>query len=273
MKNLLKIFCIIANFFALIKGSHFRGGWITFTPISSTATDVTMEFSAFWSWNRGTYYCDQNTIASKTLIGPTDGITCKTGCRVTGESIGNVQFFCTSFSASESWSYGERKFIYTIPKVSLYKASFTGCCWISLYNGMAPAWEIPVSINSLVRTDTGKINSSPITKMFPVIRIRSGLQQKITIPISDKDNDIIKCRWSSLSNGECGGVCSYPAVASLNSEKCELSFDATKATVGWYALSISIEDFAKKSDTIPLSTVVVQFMVYVVNVASNCKTP
>ena len=265
-------FFIIVLSLSYVKPSHFRGGWITWEAISETATHVTMEFVAHWSWNRGAYFCDQSTINAKTLIGPSDSIRCSIGCGVAGESIGNVQFYCTAFSVSETWSYGERVFQYTIPKVTNYRAAFSVCCWISLATGGAPAWEVALNINSLTRSDTGKANSSPITSMFPVVKIRKGFSQKITIPVTDPDNDDIRCRWSDASRNECGGVCAIPAPAILASN-CELSFDSSKGAAGWYALSISIEDLKTPTDTFAMSVVVMQFMVYVVSVSSSCMTP
>ena len=268
-----KIF--IAYLLTLLAGteaSHFRGGWITWKAISETATTVTLEFKAYWSWNRQTYFCDLNTINSQSLIGPPSPISCKLGCSVSGESIGNTQFYCTAYSASESWTYGERTFTYTIKKVASYIASFASCCWISLYNGAAPSWEISININALTRADTGKVNSSPVTTIFPVFRVRLGMSSTITIPVSDADNDVVRCRWSDSTKGECGGICGIPPGATLDQNKCEIFFNAATSTPGWYALSLSIEDFASSSSTTALSTVVIQFMVLVGSSASSCTT-
>ena len=261
----------------LLKGfeaSHFRGGWITWKELSSTATHVTVEFKAYWSWNRQTgYFCDQNTINNKNLIGPNDRIICRSGCAVSGESIGSTQFYCTAFSASEVWSFGERTFTYTIPKVASYRASYASCCWIRLYNGAAPSWEIAIQINSLTRADTGRANGSPVTTMFPVFRVRLGFSALISIPVSDPDDDIVRCRWSDSTRGECGGIFGIPPGATLDGNKCEITFNAATSTPGWYGISISIEDFLTQSSTTALSTVVVQFMVLVGSSSSTCTIP
>jgi len=42
-------------FFGLIytiNASHFRGGTITWKPISDNGATVTVEFQAYWSWRR-----------------------------------------------------------------------------------------------------------------------------------------------------------------------------------------------------------------------------
>jgi hypothetical protein len=264
-----KLALVFLSFLGCANASHFRGGWITWKPISQTSTTVTMEFVSHWSWNRGSYFCDQSTINSNTLIGPSSSIACRQGCTIAGESIGNTQFYCTAFSASENWSYGEKKFTFTIPQVALYQASFTGCCWISLYDGTAPSWEIGISLNSIVRTDTKNINSSPITSMFPVVRIPINRSKNITIPVSDPDKDVIKCRWSAAVPGECTGICTPPAGVTIDATSCVVLFPATP-TSGWYSLSVSIEDFSRKNPTTALSIVVVQFMINVVGVTSSC---
>ncbi len=69
--------------------------------------------------------------------------------------------------------------------------------------------------------------------MATITCIRKGFKYKLTIPTADADNDIVKCRWSNATKGECGGVCQTVPPATLDSDKCEISFDGDNATI-WF---------------------------------------
>jgi hypothetical protein len=51
---------------------------------------------------------------------------------------------------------------------------------------------------------------------------------------------------------------------------CRLSFDPRKMKIGWYAVAIQIEDFINQTDTTPLSSVPIQFLINVLEVNKNC---
>jgi len=88
-----------------------------------------------------------------------------------------------------------------------------------------------------------------------------------------RSGDFVRCRFSESLKGECGGVCFTGAVpASINSYSCGLTFDANKASVGYYALSVTLEDFMKNSSTSPMSSVPIQLLIQVVTVSSSCVT-
>ncbi|CAF3692958.1 unnamed protein product [Rotaria sp. Silwood1] len=76
------------------------------------------------------------------------------------------------------------------------------------------SWSLATYINLAVRSDNGQINSSSITSMSPLITLPVNTQQILRIPMTDIDNDIIKCRWAnstsivaSITIDECGGIC------------------------------------------------------------------
>ena len=55
-------------------------------------------------------------------------------------------------------------------------------------------------------------------------------------------------------------------------ETCELSYNATGVS-GWYVVALQIEDFASRQDTNPLSSVPLQFLVYIYSSSAfNCDS-
>ncbi len=71
-------------------------------------------------------------------------------------------------------------------------------------------------------------------------------------------DDLVKCRWSQAEHNECASICqSLKNIAELNSEECNLKFNAVNATLGWYGVAIQIEDFNKLNNSMPMSSVYV----------------
>ena len=114
--------------------------------------------------------------------------------------------------------------------------------------------------------------------------------------VEDDDGDFIRCRWAESSLGECGGVCqTFPA--NLNETavrhncticvarsyiiltilyhfkliQCALQYQAT-GLIGRYAVAIQIEDFASPTDTLPMSSVPLQFLVLVYSSSESCTS-
>jgi hypothetical protein len=108
--------------------------------------------------------------------------------------------------------------------------------------------------------------------MPPTSCIRKGFSYKLTIPWADANNDNVRCRWADGAKYECAEVCNSVPPAVLDSNKCELQFDGAIASVGWYAAAIVLEDFKSSTDTVPMSTVDLQFLLEVVSVTSSCTT-
>ena len=63
--------------------------------------------------------------------------------------------------------------------VSMYR--FTGAAWVGLLQGSG-SWELRVKGNLAPRADNGRINSSPITAVPPLVRLRNGIMHTIIIP-------------------------------------------------------------------------------------------
>ena len=55
--------------------------------------------------------------------------------------------------------------------------------------------------------------------------------------------------------------------------KCELLYNSRGQRTGYYAVAIQIEDFASSTDTAPLSSIPLQFLVKVISVGSCGQEP
>ena len=54
---------------------------------------------------------------------------------------------------------------------------------------------------------------------------------------------------------------------------CELQYNSGGQRTGYYAVAIQIEDFASSTDTVPLSSIPLQFLVKVISVGSCGQEP
>ena len=121
------------------------------------------------------------------------------------------------------------------------------------------------------RSDTGRINSTPRTISTPLLRLQANCNHKIRIPVTDPDNDIVRCRWA-VGSTECGGICGGFPGAELDPDSCSITYTANQG-VGYLATAIIIEDFLPGS-TVPMSSVGLQFLVLVFSsVQPCCDTP
>ena len=139
------------------------------------------------------------------------------------------------------------------------------------------AWDIFTSIDLTVRGDTGKINSSPQARFFPVIQIQQGCNSMIAIAPYDPDGDVVRCRWGNKTTKECSGICDGFPNAVLDEQTCSLSYESVGRDTGFKAVAIMMEDFAR-TDTefrTPLSTVALNFLVnvYSSNLACSAGVP
>ena len=220
-----------------------------------------------------TTFCDEEMIKNKIYFAPNFNIFCDQGCSQSNELIGNTSIVCTSYSVTDNWSLGQNLFNYTLPKNKTIEISFKGNFWIELVslktNRHNAYWELRAKYNTSLRSDTYRMNSSPITLIPPVIKIQRGKIHDIKIPTADLDDDLVKCRWSKFN--ECASVCSYIKNANLYSN-CNLKFNAIDTPLGWYAIAIQIEDFKSFNDSNPLSSVPIQFLILIVeNSPSICS--
>lgn len=113
--------------------------------------------------------------------------------------------------------------------------------------------------------------------MSPVVRVRLGSDGTIAVPVSDDDDNIVRCRWANLSLDECAGVSNgFPEAvldgfleAVLDEQACTIPY-TVNGTAGYYAVALHIEDFLFPTDTVPLSSVPLEFLILVSQPMSNC---
>lgn len=266
-----KIYPCLLYFFTLFEFaqrfhcSHFRGGTINWKPVNSSAdpfnnnVDIFVTTRFYWRLDyEYDAYCDQSTIANNGLIGNFDYIECISGC--SSNTLLFTQVICTDFSSYENWKGGERTQQLNLPYDSRIVASYSSGDWITLLNG-GGSWQVNFLLDLNKRNDTGKINSSPITTMSPIVRLNQACNSSIRIPVEDADKDLIKCRWAI--SGECGGVCGALPDSYLDSDNCVLFFKPPQT--GFYGVTIQIEDFPKSTisnnNSFPLSSVPLQFLI------------
>ena len=220
------------------------------------------------SFNEGTF-CDQSVIDSGKLMGESGNLVCQNGCSSQSTMITDVLFMCTGFSPStstgEDWSFGERRSNYTFDEGSDVTMVFTGAAWIDPFDS---DWSILTSFSMARRNDTGRINSTPRAITSPVLRLQANCNHTIRIPVTDPDNDIVRCRWA-VGDDECGGICGGFPGADLDPESCSITYTANQG-VGYRAAAIVIEDFLPGS-TVPMSSVGLQFLVLVLNSTRSCS--
>ncbi|KAL9988075.1 hypothetical protein ACROYT_G002475 [Oculina patagonica] len=189
-------------------------------------------------------------------------------------AIADTGFRCTEFSVNEDYTQGENTFNYTLPDEGPWLVSYGGCCWIPLTNGGNGTWSLSTTVNLTRRQDNGKINSSPISAIFSIVRHRQGCSKTISIPAEDSDSDKVRCRWSAGGYRECGGVCHVFNSSTLDKEKCTLRLHSN-ASLGWHAVAITLEDFpAITTDfqmATPFSHVSLQFLVHVAPSSGPCN--
>jgi hypothetical protein len=152
-------------------------------------------------------FCNSALISSGSLFGIVADIVCISNCFTASEVVGTTAMQCSAFSSVDDWSYGSYTWQHTFPLSNDIEFSYSGSAWASLVvGGSSATWDIKLKINTLNRTDTGKVNSSPQTIMAPMVIVRQGFDYALRIPYTDSDStDTVRCRWSLAANGECAG--------------------------------------------------------------------
>ncbi|CAF1403097.1 unnamed protein product [Rotaria sordida] len=259
-----------------IEASHYRGGTFTWKPVSPQIPNqnpVSISFTQRHAWRRGYYYCNQTTIDSGGTVGAGD-ICCL------GTQCGSLSCFpstavpCTDFSVSQDTSAGQGSLILNLSPNIKIALTFTGGDWITLQNG-GGRWAVTTQISTYMRAD-GHYNTAPISAMVPVKLLRQGFSYTWLIPTADTDGDTVKCRWASATAtvptnvvaDECAGICNTFPGATLNSSSCMMTY--TASTVGFWAVSLMMEDYEFTWQTSPLSSTPLQFIVEVYILNSPC---
>ncbi|CAF4082174.1 unnamed protein product [Didymodactylos carnosus] len=252
-----------------ISGSHFNGGTITWHPtdFNDTSNPINITITQTYSWTYGKVNCTNAMITNHSYINygtyttiPTDTLTCISPCN-TGSS-GNARGYssthiipqCTDTNPIMGTTIGQRtdtKLLYLNDNFTVAYQSASPYAWLPLAGaGSASAlWSIATNIDLYLRPD-GYYNSAPLATMMSPLNIPKNVQQIINIPVSDANDDDLRCRWANSST-ECGDACPTASMIPAN----------------------TVEDFISTTSTAAMSTVPVQFLVHVVDPTSCAVSP
>jgi len=104
------------------------------------------------------------------------------------------------------------------------------------------------------------------------MRLRHNFTYAIKINVADNDFDRYTCIWSN-STQECSSVCrsafNLPASTYLNETSSVLRF--TPATVGFYAMALTVLDFENDTSTTSLSRIPIQFIFNVFHIKKTSE--
>ncbi|KAJ8308076.1 hypothetical protein KUTeg_012950 [Tegillarca granosa] len=240
---------------------------------------VEFRFKLGWTYGNGAG-CTEALIGMyvTTGVSASERWICTKGCP-TIITLSNTSYICTGASRSENWEQGEYTFKHQFTGKGPFTIGFSGGNWMNLDYGSATSWNVETVVDLRTRNDTKKINSSPISGSRPMYRgntphcsrLQYGCNNTLTLPMTDADGDIVKCRWSSGT--ECASVCNGLPNAVLDTDTCTLIFHSTSANQytsnGWYAVALTVEDYPRSAisiggatvlQTTPLSSVPIQVM-------------
>ncbi|XP_076071887.1 uncharacterized protein LOC143043490 isoform X1 [Mytilus galloprovincialis] len=270
--NVFLVFCFVV---LEIQSSHFRGGIITWKQSGTKEIEISYRLAFRRDYSRS-HMCNDSNIINGDILNGEGVLACYHGC--SGSIVNPMSYYCTDYSVDENWSAGQRSIYYTVPTSdNIFQLGYSSCCWIStLVVGRDSSWILLVTANLSIRNDTGKINTSPISAMQPIVRFKYGCSYSLTIPVQDDDGDIVKCRWANSMNNmnysqsnECYSVCEAFPGAILNETSCVLSYTASGST-GWHAVALQIEDYSVSDTATPLSSVPLQFLVDISSTTGSC---
>ncbi|CAF3123133.1 unnamed protein product [Rotaria socialis] len=259
--------CFISIFAISIQANHFRGGTITWKPINNNVSanaTVSVMITQTYIWTWPLINCTDAMIAAQSppidltgKSGDGDLLMCYDNCSTSGGYVGHevpITGYCTDFSAALD--------------VTNSLLVGIGSYW-HLVALRSIGWSLSSLIDLNIRPDNGLINTAPVATCISYISIPVNVQQTIQIPVLDADNDIVRCRFAS-GTSECANACpptSLPTGTTLSSS-CMLTI--TGPTAGnYYLVAAQAEDFITNASTNPMSSVPIQFLVYVY-AATNC---
>jgi hypothetical protein len=193
-----------------IEASHFFGGTMSAVVVADFNKYVEVQFTIHFAYKRvGTSlkawrtWCNDTTIHEQHLIGVSDSIYCEDGCLSQWETVGTTEIYCQGYSEEENWTYGVNTFVYLAKKTDNYQVFYYSCCWGPLGAfGVGSTgfgnWELRLIQNLLNRTDTGKINTTPISLTAPFVTLPQDIVYTMKIPYVDVDGDVVRCELCLL---------------------------------------------------------------------------
>ena len=225
-----------------------------------------ISYQISWRSSASGHRCYSSDVANSSLFNGEGSITCQYGC--SGAIISPISYVCTYYSSVDDWTFGEHHTTYNFNNTwdDIITVGTASSAWISAVGG---SWNISTTFSLTKRNDTGRINSSPRVLPTLPLRLQSGCTYTIPLPVSDPDNDTVRCRWAVGS--ECSGICNKFTGAVLDTNTCTITYTARYGT-GTYAVAIMIEDYAPGSPHRPLSSVALQFLVLVYYSSQSCPS-
>ncbi|KAL4237630.1 hypothetical protein ACF0H5_002344 [Mactra antiquata] len=238
------------------------------------------------AYKYGANGCHSNNTGSFVSNLSNDKWNCTSGCGGI-VTLDNNGYYCIASSPSENWEQGEKRFTIDMSTYSdQITISYQSGHWLNLGYGPGGQWYVETKVDLRNRSDTSSPNNSPVTSSLPVYSIPQGCRSSLTIPVHDVDDDVTKCRWATVE--ECGEACNTTTSglpgATLNPISCTLTIDATVTNgygIGsYYLVAMTIEDFPTSTITLdgvvvqpttPLSSVPLQFLLFIDNTASSCN--
>jgi hypothetical protein len=233
----------------IVHGTYFEGGTISYKVVGNNGSGLIVRITQSYTYTYPTIYCNNTYIANQwalSLTGYSDAnatLACIANCSTDGGySPVPVTSKCTDYSAAMSITVGQRTDYVILTNGSYFTAAYASSVWrnLSLPSGVSTNnWSISTVIDLRVRTD-GTWNTPPIATMISPVYIPVGVQQQISIPTIDADNDNVRCRFASGSN-ECGTVCppaSLPAGTSISTD-CNLTITGANAD-DWYYVALQV---------------------------------
>ncbi|XP_038071724.1 uncharacterized protein LOC119740469 [Patiria miniata] len=259
-----------------VSGFHFRGGILTWKPLPIEPRSIQVNYWVAWKKDfseRLFDVCTPQTVVEQTPLYTGKSLYC-------GEEVclHDMDYVCTDYNAAGDYAAGQGSHTIAVPDgTDAFDISFRSCCWVNLENYPVPRhYLLNATVDLTPRNNRGGIiNSSPVGAVVPVQLVQQGCTHVIRIPVSDPDGDVVRCRFADESNRECFKVCGPLANADLENsgDECVLIYDGSSPTVGWYAVTIMIEDFNRRRSRRPLSRVPLHFLINVTATDDNCHQP
>lgn len=286
--NIMHIHLLLFLFAALIQvdATHYRGGTASWKYISSSGNAHTFQVTYKIGWRRDwdDADCDDSDIAGMNPmplypLDEWDALVPGTNPR-----LANLHMICLAYDIGENWAYGYNTFTATVTATSPFSIRYTRCCWIdnlALGETSNVEWVLRMfDIDWRTRSDTGTVNTPPVTTMPPVVTLYVGCPQTFTIPTTDDDQDEVRCRYG-VGKQECGDVCGeYSPFFTLNEEDCTIFYDGA-GSPELVPVALILEDHRPSAITIgnrnldpdeAISRIPLQFIAKIIS-TPNCDVP
>ncbi|TDH17486.1 hypothetical protein EPR50_G00008900 [Perca flavescens] len=149
---------------------------------------------------------------------------------------------------NREWCETETVSTRNVPTDRPFQMRADSCCWISNRNGLSN-WRLLTSVDLGSRSDTGEPNHSPDVAILPFLRVPQNCPRTYKLMSFDPDGDRVRCRYGSVSDGECG-TCNQPSGFILDEGSCSLHYLNSNADPSPYGFELVVEDFPQRHITL-----------------------